>query len=66
MWFNIQIRMPDMNHNKANRVSPCRLVSVSNRGLFEFLYEVNGEVTKYNLLTHSSLSGLWITSTISN
>lgn len=48
VWFNKQRRMPDMEYNKAKRIGPCKVVSVSDGGLFELLYEVNGKIIEYN------------------
>ena len=39
-----------MKHNKAKWIGPCSVVSVSDRGLFELLYEVNGKFIKYNCI----------------
>ena len=57
VWFNVQRRSPDMKYNKAKWVGPCKVVSMSKGGLFELSYEVNGEFIKYDVYTHSSLSG---------
>ena len=48
VWFNVRRRMPDMKYNKAKWIGPCKVVSVSDGGLFELSYEVNGEFIKYD------------------
>ena len=48
LWFNLQRRMPDMKYNKAKWIGPCKVVSVSDKGLFKLSYEVNGEFIKYD------------------
>ena len=49
VWFNIPRQIPERYYNKAKWVGPCKVVSVSNGGLFE-LYKVNGKITKYNCI----------------
>ena len=50
VWFNVRRRMPDMKYNKAKWIGPCKVVSVSEGGLFKLSYEVNGEFIKYDCI----------------
>ena len=50
-WFNLQRRTPDMKYNKAKWVGPCKVILVSNGGLFKLSDKENGDFTKYNCIT---------------
>ena len=50
VWFNVQIWMPDMKYNKAKWIDPCKVVSVSDRGLFELSYKLKGKFIKYDCI----------------
>ena len=48
--FNIQRWMPDIKYNKAKWNDPCKVVLVSDGGLFELSNDVNGKFIKQNRL----------------
>ena len=57
VWFNVQRRMPDMKYNKAKWIGPCKVVLVSDGGLFKLSYEVNGKFIKYDCIHPQFLRG---------
>ena len=56
VWFNVQRRSPDMKNNKAKWVGPCKVISVSNEGLLEYSYKMNGKFTKDDFIHPQTLS----------
>ena len=50
VWFFVKKRMPDMKCNKVKYIGPCSVVSVLDRSLLKFLYEVNDKNIKHNRL----------------
>ena len=48
VWFNIQRQMPKMRYKKAKWIGPCKVVLVSDRGMFNLSFGVNGKFINYD------------------
>ena len=58
VWFNVQRWMPDMKHNKAKWIGPCKVVSMSNKNCLSYHMRLMASSPNTTVYTHSSISGL--------